>query len=310
MTPAPSASAGVISARMGPADWARLLLLSLIWGGSFFLIAIAVKGLPVLSIVALRVSVAALVLWLVVLASGRRIPRAPRIWANFAVMGLVNNAIPFSLIVFAQTQIPAGLASILNATTPLWTVLVTALMLADEPPSPAKLGGVALGLGGVAVMMGLDSLAGHRMALLPQVAMLGAAISYALSGAYGRRFGKMGIDPMVAATGMLSASSLMLLPLALAIDGPPGPDVAPTVWMAVAMLGILCTGFAYVLFFGILARAGATNISLVTFLVPVSAILLGWLFLDEKLGLAHAIGITMIAGGLILIDGRLTRRLT
>ncbi|MDF3606054.1 DMT family transporter [Paracoccus sp. DMF-8] len=297
-----------ISARMAPSDWAQLLLLSLIWGGSFFLIAVAVKGLPVLTIVALRVSIAALVLWGVLLVTGRRMPRGRAVWASFAVMGLANNAIPFSLIVFAQTQIPSGLASILNATTPLWTVLVSAIFLSDEPPSAAKLGGVVLGLGGVAVMMGLDSLAGHGMALLPQMAMLGAAVSYALSGAYGRRFSRMGIDPMASATGMLTASSVMLIPMALATGGIPGPEVALHVWAAVATLGIICTGFAYVLFFGILGRAGATNISLVTFLVPVSAIMLGWLFLGEKLSFAHGIGIAMIAGGLALIDGRLAAR--
>lgn len=295
-----------ISARMAPGDWAQLFLLSLIWGGSFFLIAIAVKGLPVLTIVALRVSIAALVLWAMLIVTGHRMPHSIKAWSSFAVMGLVNNVIPFSLIVFAQTQIPSGLASILNATTPLWTVLVSAVFLSDEPPSPAKLGGVMLGLGGVAVMMGLDSLAGHGMALLPQLAMLGAAISYALSGAYGRRFSRMGIHPMSAATGMLTASSVMLIPAALVVGGLPGPEVPLHVWAAVATLGVICTGFAYVLFFGILARAGATNISLVTFLVPVSAIMLGWLFLAEKLSFAHGIGIVMIAGGLALIDGRLT----
>lgn len=313
MKPAPEArSASVpgpaISARMAPGDWAQLLLLSLIWGGSFFLIAVAVKGLPVLTIVALRVSVAALVLWAVLAVTGRRMPRDRVTWSSFAAMGLLNNVIPFSLIVFAQTQIPSGLASILNATTPLWTVLVSAIFLSDEPPSASRLAGVVLGLGGVVVMMGLDSLAGHGMALLPQLAMLCAAISYGLSGAYGRRFSRMGIDPMASATGMLTASSVILAPLALLVGGIPGAEVPTHVWAAVATLGVICTGFAYVLFFGILGRAGATNISLVTFLVPVSAIMLGWVFLDERLSFAHGIGIVMIAGGLALIDGRLTAR--
>lgn len=293
---------------MTPADWTQLFLLSLIWGGSFFFIGVAVKGLPVLTIVALRVAIAALILWLLLTVTGRRMPASRAAWVSFTVMGLLNNVIPFSLIVFAQTQIASGLASILNATTPLFTVLVSAAFLPDEPPSLTKLGGMMLGLMGVAVMMGLDGLSQDGSALLPQMAVLSAAVSYALSGAYGRRFNDMGIDPITSATGMLTASSVILIPVALVFGGLPGPDVALHIWAAVTALGVICTGFAYVLFFGILGRAGATNISLVTFLVPVSAILLGWLFLSERLGLAHAIGIAMIAGGLVLIDGRLTAR--
>lgn len=293
-----------ISARMVAADWLQLGLLSLVWGGSFFLVAIAVTGLPVLTIVAVRVSVAALVLWLIVVATGRRAPRDPRIWAAFLIMGVLNNAVPFSLIVFGQTQIPSGLASILNATTPLWTVIVSGLVLADERASIRKLAGVVLGLGGVAVMIGLDSLAGVGHAVWPQLAVLGAAISYAFASVFGRRFRTMGVDPVVTAAGMVTGSSLILLPCALVFDG--WPAAAPgQAWLAVGVLGVICTGLAYVLYFRVLARAGATNISLVTFLVPVSAILLGWLFLRETLGLAHVIGIGLIGAGLALIDGRL-----
>lgn len=301
--PAPAS----ISQRMSASDWAQLLLLSVIWGASFFLIGVAVKGMPVLTIVAFRVAIAALVLWAVVLITRRPVPRDPRVWWAFLVMGAINNVIPFSLIVWGQTGIPSGLASILNATTPLWTVLITGMLLTDEPPSLRKLTGVLLGLGGVAIMMGLDTMAGHKMPILPQIAILGAAISYGFAGAYGRRFGRMRIDPMVGAAGMVTGSSVILLPIAFLHDGLPGA-VAPSVWLAVMTLGVVCTGFAYVLYFGILARAGATNISLVTFLVPVSAILLGSIFLHESLGPAHVLGMVMIAGGLILIDGRLGRR--
>lgn len=304
MRPAQIPAPAGISARMLPVDWAQLLLLSLLWGGSFFLIAVAVTGLPVLTIVAVRVAVAALVLWLIVLATGRRLPRDPGVWGAFLVMGVLNNAIPFSLIVFGQTQIPSGLASILNATTPLWTVIVSGLMLADERASGRKLTGVALGLGGVAVMIGLDTLAGLGHQILPQMAVLGAAISYAFASVFGRRFRTMGVDPVVTAAGMVTASSAVLLPVALVVDGWPG-GAPGQAWLAVGALGVVCTGLAYVLYFRVLARAGATNISLVTFLVPVSAILLGWLFLNETLGAAHVIGMGLIAAGLALIDGRL-----
>lgn len=297
-----------ISARMSAPDWARLLFLSMIWGSSFFLIGIAVDHLPVLTIVALRVSIAAAVLWAAVRLSGKKMPRELRKWRMFLIMGLLNNVGPFTLIVWGQTQIPSGLASILNATTPLWTVLVAAMLIPDEPPSLRKLGGVILGLGGVAVMIGLDSIAGHGMPVLPQIAVLCAAIGYAFSGAYGRNFAREHIDPIVSAAGMLTASSLILVPLALLTEGLPDAVVPATSWLAVTALGVVCTGYAYVLFFGILARAGATNISLVTFLVPVSAILLGWMFLAERLGFANAVGIAMIAGGLVLIDGRIGSR--
>lgn len=295
-----------ISTRMTPGDWAQLLLLALIWGGAFFLTGVAVKGMPVLTLVAVRVAVAALVLWAVVLARGTPIPRAPAIWGAFLVMGALNNAVPFMLIAWGQRSVPSGLASILNATTPLFTVLVSAALLADERATAQKFAGVLIGLAGVAVMMGLDTVAGHGHALLPQLAILGAALSYALAGAFGRRFRRMGVDPILSAAGMVTGSSLMMIPAALIHDGLPLAVAAPY-WAAAITNGVIATGLAYVIYFNILARAGATNISLVTFLVPVTAILLGWLFLHEVLGPAHAIGMVMIALGLMLIDGRMMR---
>ncbi|AZY94826.1 DMT family transporter [Paracoccus sp. Arc7-R13] len=297
----------MITARMSASDWGLLLLLSLIWGGSFFLIALIVGHMPVLWVVALRVMIAAAVLWAIVLATGRALPRGAGLWGAFLVMGVLNNAIPFGLIVWAQGFIPAGLASILNATTPLFTVLVSTLVLADERAGLMRLAGVALGLGGVAVMIGVDELAGHGHGVLPQLAMLGAAISYAWAAAFGRRFRAQGVDPLVTAAGMVTGTSAVLLPLALAHDGLP-PAAPAQVWLAISLLGLVCTGLAYVLFFRILGRAGATNISLVTFLVPVSAILLGWLFLDEVLGLPQLLGMAVIGLGLAMIDGRLLRR--
>ena len=218
-------------------------------------------------------------------------------------MGLLNNVIPFSLIVWGQTQIPSGLASILNASTPLWTVLVATALLSDERASVRKLTGVVLGLGGVAVMMGIDVL-GDNHALLPQLAVVGASLSYAFSAWWGRRFRDLRVDPVVTAAGMLTASTLVLATPVLALNGLPVGYPA-TSWAAIAALALLSSALAYVIYFHILATAGATNISLVTFLVPVSAILLGWAFLDERLGAAQLLGMALIGGGLALIDGRL-----
>ncbi len=296
-----------ISRNMGPAEWTMLLVLSVIWGGSFFFFAIAVKALPTFTIVLLRVGLGTLALWGLLLILGVAIPRDPLIWRNFLIMGLINNAIPFSLIVWGQKELAPGLAAILNATTPFFTVLVANALTRDEKISWMRLAGAVAGLTGAAMMMGYDIAAQFGGSLAAQLAVIGAAVSYAFASVFGRRFGTL--PPLLTATGQTTGSSLILLPLALLVDRPwnlpmPGTDI----WLAVAGLAFLCTSLAYVLFFTILKRSGATNIVLVTFLVPVSAILLGAAFLNERLGPQHAFGMLAIGLGLALIDGRAFRR--
>lgn len=298
-----------IRQQMGAAEWAMLISLALIWGGSFFFIAIAVAELPVLSIVVLRVGLAAAALWAVVAVLGLRPPRSRAVWIGFAGMGLLNNAIPFTLIVWAQQSIGSGLASILNATTPLFTVLVVGALLSDERLTGMRLLGALVGLFGAAVMIGLDVLAGFGSDPAAQIALLGAAVSYAFAGAFGRRFAKMRVDPILVAAGQVSASTLLLAPVALWLEAPWRLDPPSLgVMAAILALALICTAFAYILYFQILARAGATNVVLVTFLAPVSAILLGAAFLGERLGWPQALGIALIGAGLSLIDGRLWRR--
>ena len=256
---------------MGTAEWGMLVALSVLWGGSFFFVGVAVTALPPLTIVALRVGLAALALNLVVLAMGRRMPGGVRVWAAFLAMGLLNNVVPFSLIVWGQTQIASGLASILNATTPLFTMLVAHAMTGDERMSAGRLGGAMVGFAGVAVMIGPDALRGIGADLLAQLAVLGAAVSYAFAGVFGRRFARAGVEPLSAASGQVTASALVLAPLALAVETPwalPAPGAA--VWGAVVGLALLSTALAYVLYFRILARVGATNLLVVTLLIPVS----------------------------------------
>jgi len=298
-----------IQKQMGPQEWAMLIALSILWGGSFFFIGIAVKELPPITIVTLRVFIAALALLTVCRLLGYSIPRKPEVLRAFVVMGLLNNIIPFSLIVWGQTHIASGVASILNATTPLFTVLVAHLMTADEKLSANKLAGVIIGFVGVATMIGPAALSGERSSLWGQLAILGAAISYSFAGIFGRRFKAMGVAPLVTATGQISASSLILIPLAMIIDKPwtmamPSGET----WAALFGIALLSTALAYLIFFRILSSAGATNLALVTFLIPVSAILLGSLVLGEQLALKHIIGMAMIAAGLVAIDGRLLRR--
>ncbi len=288
---------------MSGSDWLLLILLSIVWGGSFFFAKIAVAELPPLTIVLARVAIAAAALHLLVIATGQRMPADLSLWRDFLIMGLLNNAIPFSLIFWGQKEIASGLASILNATTPLFTVLVAQAFTQDEKATPAKLLGVALGIGGVALMIGLDLLSGFGGHLLSELAVLAATLSYAFAGVFGRRF--RGRPPLVVAAGQLTGSAALILPLALLIDRPwvlPTPSL--DVWAALVSLALLSTALAYVIFFRILARAGATNLLLVTFLIPASALLLGVAFLGETLTLHQLAGMGLIGCGLAAIDGR------
>lgn len=295
--------------RLNGQVWGLLLGLSILWGGSFFFIGVAVRELPPLTIVAVRVATAALILVPVMYLLGRQLPRDPGLWRAFFVIGLLNNMIPFSLFVWAQGQIPSGLASILNATTPISTVLVAHAFTQDEKLTPSRIIGVLLGLAGVVAMLGPDLISGLGHNVPAQAACLLATLSYAFAGVYGRRFRQLQVEPLVVAGGQLIASSLVLVPLALLVDRSlslPLPS-----WQAcAALLGLaaLSTALAYVIFFRVMAAAGS-NVNLVTLLVPVSAILLGVLVLGEVLEPRHFVGIAVIALGLVAIDGRVLRML-
>jgi drug/metabolite transporter (DMT)-like permease len=297
-----------IERTMAAREWGLLLALSVLWGGSFFFVGVAVLELPTFTIVALRVALAALALLFVVRISGLGMPAERRVWQAFFGMGLLNNAVPFCLIVWGQAHIASGLASILNATTPLFTVMVAHVLTADEKLTAARTAGVVIGFAGVVLMIGPDALQGFGSDVLAQLACVAAALFYACAGVYGRRFRPMGVAPLQTAAGQLIASSILLAPIALLLDRPwalPIPGAAT--WAAMAALAIVSTAIAYILYFRILAQSGATNVLLVTFLVPVSAILLGALVLGERLALRHFIGMALIGVGLAAIDGRLLR---
>jgi drug/metabolite transporter (DMT)-like permease len=290
---------------MGGREWVMLLALAALWGGSFFFFKVLVAELPPFTVVLGRVGLAAVILnlWLVL----RRdfMPASPRLWTDFIVMGVLNNVVPFSLIVFGETRISSGLASILNATTPLFTVLVAHVLTANEKLSRGKFAGVMVGFAGVAVLVGPGALAGiGGENAIGEVACLGAAFVYAFAGIYGRRF--KDVSPIKVATGQVTGSTLVLIPVVALVDRPwtlPAPDA--TTWGALIGIALLCTVLAYILYFRILAAAGATNLLLVTFLIPVSAILLGSLILGEPLLAREFIGMALIGAGLAFIDGRL-----
>jgi drug/metabolite transporter (DMT)-like permease len=291
---------------MTATEWALLVSLSILWGGSFLFVGVAVRELPALAIVVARVVLAAATLLAVMRLMGIRLPREPHVWAAFFGMGILNNAIPFTLIAWGQGHIASGVASIFNATTPLFTVVVAHAFTADERMTARKLAGVAIGFVGVAVMIGGAALASLGVAVLAQLAMLAAALSYAFAGVYGRRFKAMGVEPVATAAGMLTASSLMLVPVMLAVDRPwtlPAPSAAAA--GALVGLALLSTSLGYILYFRLLATAGATNLLLVTFLIPASAILLGVTLLGERLEPRHFLGMALIGCGLAAIDGRL-----
>lgn len=299
-----------IRATMGAREWTMLLGLSVLWGGSFFFVGVAVAELPPLTIVAIRVGLAGLALGVVMRAAGVAVPSSAAVLLAFLVMGTLNNALPFTLIVWGQGRIASGLASILNATTPLWTVLVAHLATADEKLTAGRIAGVVLGLAGVALLLGGAGGAAFGGEILPQLACLAGAVSYALAAVFGRRFRAMGVPPLATATGQLAAASLLLLPAALLVERPwtlPAPSGATLA--ALAALALLSTALAYVVYFRILATAGATNLLLVTFLIPPNAILLGVGLLGESLAPHQLLGMAVIAAGLAAIDGRPARAL-
>lgn len=295
---------------MATAEWLMLLGLSLLWGGSFLFNGILVKVWPPLTIVTARVLLAAITLWVIIRLSGMAVPKSREVWLSFFGMGLLNNAIPFTLIVWGQTHIASGLAAILNATTPLFGVVVAHVLTEDEKLTANRVAGLLIGLAGVVIMIGPSVLGQVGGDAWGELAVLGAALSYAFASVYGRSFRRMGLPPLLPAAGQVTASSLLLLPMALFVDRPfalplPGPET----WIALLGLAVFSTALAYILFFRILATAGATNIMLVTILIPPSAILLSALVLGEHLAPRHFVGMLAIGLGLLAIDGRLWRRL-
>ncbi|MFQ4141615.1 DMT family transporter [Chlorogloeopsis sp. ULAP02] len=292
---------------MGISEWILLITLSVLWGGSFFLIKIALRDLPPLTVVLCRVSLAAIVLTIFVFISRKRMPASLSLWREFLVMGALNNLIPFSLIVWGQTQINSSLAAILNATTPLFTILLAHFFTKDERLTPNRLVGVFLGLCGVIVLIGLDTLHGLSLNSLGQLAILGAACFYGCAGIYGRRFKTL--PATVTAAGMLTSTTVLVLPLVLLVDRPWILHLSTVTKLAVLGLSLFSTAIAYLIYFRILAVAGASNLLLVTFLIPVSALVLGIFVLGEQLPWTEFGGMVLIFASLAVIDGRLISRL-
>jgi drug/metabolite transporter (DMT)-like permease len=298
--------APMIRTQMDKGDWGILVTLALIWGGAFLFINVAVHHVPPLTYVWLRLTIAAAAMWLFLKVRGERLGLPREVWGSILLLALLNNALPFTLFGWGQTHIASGLAAILNATTPIWGVIVAHLLTRDERMNPRKVGGVLLGFGGVATMIGPTLLANIGTDAVAQLACITASLSYALAAVWARRFKRLGLSPMSVTTGQLTAGAAMMLPLALLVDRPWTQPFPPlTAWGAIVALALACTAIGYVLYFRLIDSAGATNALLVTLLVPPVAILLGAVFLGETLAPQDFAGLSLIALGLAAIDGRL-----
>jgi drug/metabolite transporter (DMT)-like permease len=285
-----------------------LAALAIIWGGSFFFAEIALRELPPMTITLHRVFWALPILIFVIWAKGITPPKSLKIWGAYLTMGALNNALPFSLIFWGQTQITSGLASILNGATGVTGVIVAGLFLSDERLTPTKLIGVVVGFFGVALTVGIEALQNFDLRSLAQMAVLLAGLSYSIAGVWAK-LRLSGQNPEMNALGMLLCSTVIMCPLALYIDGTPQFDLQISTWSALLALAVICTSLSYLLYFNILNRAGSGNLMLVTLLIPPFAITLGVLVLGESLAPISLVGFAFIALGLIIIDGRVIRLL-
>lgn len=298
----------IINKPMTLGEWTLLITLALLWSGSFFFNELAVRDLPPFTVVLCRVGLGAVTLITVIKVMGHRVPTSFQTLRAFFFMGLINCAVPFSLIVWGQIELASGVASIFNASTPMFTAFLAHFFTTEDKLTPLRIVGLVCGFLGVTSMIGPEVLKGVGSDLLPSLAVIGAAFCYASGTIFIKRMGRLGIPPIVGATGQVSAATLLLLPAVLLIDQPwtlnmPG---LPAIFSLLA-IGIFSTGCAFIVFFKLLSTTGPTNLQLVTFMVPVGAITLGIMFLDEVLLPQHLIGMTLIGLGITFIDGRIMR---
>lgn len=288
--------------------WIEMLLLATIWGASFVSIRVALDEVGPLTAVTHRVGWAALVLWAVVLILRLPVPRSPRAWIGFVGMGLLNNVIPFALMAWGQLHIESGLTAILNAATAIFGVLAAAIFFVDERLTLRKMIGVGLGFAGVTLAIGLENLRNFDIRSLAQLAVIGGTVSYALASVWAR---KMLSDqaPQMAAAGMVTMATVVLVPAAWIVEGPIRLDLEPRTMGAIGYYAILGTALAYLLYYRILAMAGSGNLMVVTLLIPPFGILLGALILEESLRPAAYGGFALLALGLLVLDGRIWRLL-
>ncbi|MEE8500087.1 MAG: DMT family transporter [Kiloniellales bacterium] len=288
-----------------PVDYLLLLLLSAIWGSSFLFIKLAVAAIPPMTLVAGRLGLAALALLLFLAATGRRLPRDWGIWRGFLVVAAIGNVVPFFLINWGEVTVDSSLAAILLATTPLATIVLAHAFTPDERLTPLKGLGVMVGFGGIVVLVGPDALAGFGREAVSQLAIVGAACCYAVTGVFVRRSRLIELPAAVTATGVLVTAAVIAVPLALVIDRPwelPAPSTGAL--LALGVLALLCTSAAFLILFRLLATTGATFVSLLNYLAPVFGVSWGALLLGEPLHLEVLGALALILLGLVLTQAR------
>ena len=272
-------------------------------GGAFFFGQIALEDVPSVTVALHRVGWAVPALWIVLCLKGIKMPRSPHVWICFFIMGALNNAIPFSLILWGQTLIGSSLAAILNGTTAVFGAVVAAIFLSDEPLTLRKIIGALCGLLGVAFIMGIEALTDFDPRNLGQLPVLTAGLSYAFVGVWAKRHLSTQ-PPILNAFGMLLGSTVLLTPIVFFIEGAPTVALAPKVWTSLIALSLVSTALAYLLYFEILRRAGSANLMLVTLLIPPVTIALSYTFLGERVEQEALYGLGLIALGLGVTDGR------
>ena len=292
---------------MSPRTWLLMMLLGLIWGGTFFLSEILLLEMTPFQIVFHRVSIAAIIMVIYITWRGKRLPRDKRSWFALAIMGLLNNAIPFSAIVFGQQYITGGLAAILNSTTAFFGVMLAGLFFKDERLTLRRLIGVIMGIIGVAIIIGMDVLSHLSLTSIGQLLIIVSSISYAFAGIWGRlQVKNLGVE--VTATGMLISSSVWMLILATIVEGFPLEALSLRSTAAILTFSVVCTAVAYLLYFAILSAAGAANLTLVTIIIPPFALMLDAFALGEWVTGQQLLGFAIIASGLLVISGKLKFR--
>jgi drug/metabolite transporter (DMT)-like permease len=284
-------------------------IMSLLWGSAFLLVEISLRSFAPNTLVFLRMGIAAPFMLAALLFLREKLPTDFASWRQLFVLGALNAALPFILFFWGQQYLDSGYASVLNATTPLWGVIVAHFLTADERATPLRIAGVLIGLAGIIVMVGPQAMGGISSSLLAQLACIVSTSMYSFAAIYGRKLGQSSMTPMAAATGQAITAALIMLPIMLYFDRPwEQPMPSRDSVLAVLGLAIPVTALPYMLYFKTIDRAGASNAMLVGFIMPVVAIALGIAFLDESLTGGQIIGTALIALGLIAIDGRLLAR--
>ena len=297
------------SPKLDGTGWLLIGILSILWGGAFFLIEVGLRSYPPITLVFMRLALAVPPMWIAMRLMGERLPTEPRIWGLLAIVGALNCALPFILFFWGQQYLDSGYASILNATTPLWGVITAHFLTSDEKANPARIIGVLVGMAGIVVMVGPEAMKGLSNNLLAQIACIVSTIFYSFAAIYGRRLSQSELTPMAVATGQTLVAALMMVPIVAVMDQPwamPTPRLDST--LAGITLALLSTALAYTLYFRLIDRSGASNAQLVAFLMPILAVILGIAFLGKSLTGGQIAGAGLIAVGLAILDGRLVTR--